>query len=810
MGKPSLLLLAVHTVLLSTCAAVANPSVLLPPVMGADPLQTHRNNDTRKIAAIGFEENKGQVHTTWDEPAPFVHYRLSQGNTNIFLLGNGIAYQFNRVHYPEDLMELMNERMRDPEDEMRLTAMCAQVRLETYRMDMILEGANSDPSITTEGRSTSYTNYYTHGALDVRTYARITYHSVYPGIDWVVYTTEQGLKYDFVVHPGADPELIELRFKDHEKLYLDPEGQLIHSNRMGSFTEQRPVSHQDGREVPTHFKLKGNRLTFGLGTYDPARTLIIDPARIWGTYFGGTGYETGYSCAVDSSMNVYLAGQTRSISGIANGGHQNTYGGSDWDAFLVKFNPFGTLLWGTYYGGTSLDWGHSCAVDPGGNVYLAGNTRSTSGIASEGHQNAYGGGDVDAFLVKFNAAGTRLWSTYHGGPDSDHGRSCAVDNGGNVYLAGYSRSSTGIASGGHQISNAGGHDAFLVKFDQTGTRLWSTYYGGTANDQGESCAVDHVGNVHLAGSTASVSGIAYGGHQNSIGSSSVNDAFLAKFDPAGTRLWGTYYGGTGPDLGFSCAVDPSGNVHMAGRTVSTTAIASNGHQNVIGGGVSGDAFLVKFDPFGTRLWGTYYGGPDSDWGNSCVVGPGGDVYMAGGTWSYSGIANGGHQNTFGGGAYYEAYLVKFDLVGTRLWGTYYGGEGHEYGSSCAVDLSGNVYLAGSTTSTWAIASGGPQETFGGDQDAFLAKFDGSIDIGISDAPNITNAATPNPTNGPLVITASRTGQRYVITDAAGRAVMEGVLLSLTNVVDLSSEPVGIYLLKVWDEERSGTIRILKQ
>ena len=144
------------------------------------------NSGDLSFAAAGFEENKGQVVTTDGAPAPFVRYRLTQGNTNIFLLDGGIAYQFSRTHLPEGYTELRMKRYRDAAEEAQLELLEAQARLETYRMDMILEGADPNARITTEGRSADHTNYYNLEALDVHTFSKVVYHEVYPGIAWPI------------------------------------------------------------------------------------------------------------------------------------------------------------------------------------------------------------------------------------------------------------------------------------------------------------------------------------------------------------------------------------------------------------------------------------------------------------------------------------------------------------------------------------------------------------------------------------------------------------------------------------------------
>ncbi|MEO8588004.1 MAG: SBBP repeat-containing protein, partial [Flavobacteriales bacterium] len=687
------------------------------------------------VAPAGFEENKGQVRTTGGDAAPFVRYRLSQGNTQLFLLENGIAYQFSRIHYPDGYAELKADARHDSKKQGQLDAMREQVRLETYRMDMMLDGADTKAQITTEGRSEDYTQYYNHDVLDVRTYTKVTYHEIYPGIDWVVYTTEKGMKYDFVVRPGADPNQIRMRFEHHEELSLDADGNLIHGNRMGRLTEERPVSFQDGKEIATRFALDGDRLRFVMDRYDHSKSLTIDPDLIWGTYYGGGGFEEGTDCATSATGDVALAGWSDSNTGIASGGYQNAFGGGNADAFLAVFNSNGVRLWATYYGGTSNEVGHGCAFDASGNVYLCGYTESASGIASGGHQGTYGGA-TDVFLVKFNSSGTRQWGTYYGGSDWDDRAHCATDPSGNVFLSGLTSSSTGIASGGHQNTFGGAIDGFLAKFNANGNRQWGTYYGGSGDEIKNECTADVNGNVYLAGETSSSTGIASGGFLNTYAGGD-RDLYLAKFNSSGNRLWATYYGGAGTESDGSCATDASGNVYLAGTTQSPSGIASGGHQNSYGGGMLadlGDGLLVKFSSSGARLWATYYGGSGLENGTGCAVDGLGNVYLVGETQnSTSGIAFDGYQSTYAGQN--DAYLVKFDPSGTRQWGTYYGGPNTEYAGGCSAGEEEMVYIAGTTTSSSGIAYNGHQNS-SSNQAAYLAKF------GLYIPPSITTATVP--------------------------------------------------------------------
>lgn len=330
--------------------------------------------------------------------------------------------------------------------------------------------------------------------------------------------------------------------------------------------------------------------------------------RIWGSYFGGSNNEFPNACAL-AGDGVYVAGSTDySTSGIfTNGAHQPVNGGGSFEAFLVKFNPLnGTQYWGTFYGGTSDDRGFSCATDASNNVYLSGYSSTTAGniIATNGSHQQSIAGNGSAYLVKFNASGTRLWGTYYGN-NQEFGLDCATDALGNVYLSGntYSTATPGnvIATPGtHQTLPGGGQEAFIVKMNSSGVRQWGTYYGGSGGESGNSCAVDAAGNVFLTGvtttSTNNTALATLGGHQTNYGGGN-GDVYFVKFDANGTRLEGSFYGGTGDEVGGFVSLSLSGLVYIVGTTGSSTGTViatASSHQPIFGGNAS-DPFLAKFD-----------------------------------------------------------------------------------------------------------------------------------------------------------------------------------------------------------------------
>ncbi len=382
-------------------------------------------------------------------------------------------------------------------------------------------------------------------------------------------------------------------------------------------------------------------------------------ARQWGTYYGGSDYDDGLGITCDANSNVYVTGSTNSTTAIAtSGSHQTVRGGSS-DCFLVKFNSGGVRQWGTYYGGSGVDYAYGITCDANLNVYVTGSTNSTTAIATSGsHQAGLGGGYMDCFLVKFNSSGIRQWGTYYGGSGDDTGYNITCDANLNVYVTGQTNSTTAIATNGsHQTVLGGNYDCFLVKFNSGGVRQWGTYYGGSDRDAGLGITCDANSNVYVTGVSASTTGMATSGSQQTVLGGN-DDCFVVKFNSAGVRQWGTYYGGSDFDGGSEITCDANSNVYVTGTTSSTTAIATSGsHQTVLGG--NDDCFVVKFNSGGARQWGTYYGGSDWDepWGITCDAIS--NVYVTGYTNSNTSIAtSGSHQVTYGGGLY-DGFVAKF-------------------------------------------------------------------------------------------------------------------------------------------------------
>lgn len=374
---------------------------------------------------------------------------------------------------------------------------------------------------------------------------------------------------------------------------------------------------------------------------------------VWSTYYGGTNVDMGLSLVIDTAGNLYMAGRTNSQSGIATpGSHQQVKAGnvSGYDAFLVKFDTSGIPLWGTYRGGNFNEGttGLTITADRYNNIYMAGNTNSSTGIATTGSFQQTRPGGEEGFIAKFNTSGNLIWSTYYGSVMNDCIDGIITDTAGNLVIVGFTEGSTGLSTTGSYLGiGNGGTDGFVAKFDSSGQRLWGTYFGGDDYDRLYSVVTDSSNNIYFAGLTYSTSDIASSGaHQTVIGS--VMDACIGKFDAAGNIQWSTYYGGSDNDAITALAFSHN-QLFATGTTISPNNIVTTDAIFPVFNNSSSEGMLVAFSAAGTRLYGTYFGGDVTEDPLAITVSGQGQVFIGGETGSINGFATAGaHQNTFGG------------------------------------------------------------------------------------------------------------------------------------------------------------------
>lgn len=393
--------------------------------------------------------------------------------------------------------------------------------------------------------------------------------------------------------------------------------------------------------------------------FDPSGSLV------YSTYLGGDQYDMGHGIDVDGSGNAYIVGETTSdfFPTTAAPFQSSRYGSTD--GFVTKLSSGGnSLVYSTYFGGSDWDYVYGVAVDGSGHAYICGETGSGNDFPVQSPLNAYNG-NGDGFISKLSSDGQSLvYSTYHGGTQSDGAYNVDVDSSGNAYVVGTTYSTMIPVVNALQSTNAGEDDAWVAKLNSEGSGyVYSTYLGGSSWDYGNDIAVTNAGEACVVGATDSTNfPVLNALYPQNAGS---RDAYLCKIKADGSGfVYSTYYGGSNGEYGynwdrFGVAVDGAGNAYIAGFTDSSDLPMVDPIYGTIA--TTPDAFVAKFSSAGeTLFWSTYLGGNGSDYASSIGVDNAGNAYVTGKTYSSDFPLNNAYQSTLGGGAgsMEDAFVAK--------------------------------------------------------------------------------------------------------------------------------------------------------
>lgn len=498
---------------------------------------------------------------------------------------------------------------------------------------------------------------------EVRVYRKVKYQKVYPGVDLVYYGHQQRLKYDFILSPYGDLPQITLAFESLKpqktllSLELDPHGNFWIKGGPYRLKMEKPLIYQEG----------GGK-----------RRII----------------PGGFVLKGDNRVAFKVGPYNKSKP--------------------LVIDP--ELAFSSYLGGSGDDVASGVAVDPSGNVYVVGWTNFPSFL--ENWPSPPSSGNSDVFVAKLSANRYSLdYLTYLGGAGLDRGTDIAVDSLGNAYITGVTVSTDFPTVNPLQGRNQGNSDAFIVQLTPDGKILYSTYLGGSQFDIANSIAIDPQGNVLITGGTHSpdfpLARPLYRYRGN-------GDAFVAKLHLQRSQLiYSTYLGGENEDLGYSIAVDTSGNAYIAGQTSSNFFPLVRALQPSLRGLT--DAFVTEINPLGSAiLFSTYLGGSAVDIAYAITTDSKGAIYLTGLTNSTDFPIVKPLQGSNHG--FVDAFIVKMSPSGpSLLYSTYLGGTDRESGSGIAVDPAGNVYVTGITDSTDFPLISPLQSGFGGIRDVFVVK-----------------------------------------------------------------------------------------
>ena len=626
---------------------------------------------------LAFTENRGQ----WDDR---VRFRASAGGTTIWFCQDGITYQFvhrvprakssGRVPFAAGMIPDRPFDRTEPDS------------VETVIVHAAFVGANPDVELAGEQQMGYHCNYFlgsdpTKWQSDVPNYGAVVYRGIYPGVDLRYEGIDGALTSSYVAQSEEALAQVKYRYAGNARIteigcgrfrvearwgiLLDPLSTSEPSEPVrgaGSMTPIAPLATQAATVTLSYstYLGGGGNYDYGQGiavdgdgnayvagytwstdfpTVDPYQTLrgyadafvtkvnTVGSALVYSTYFGGSFYDYAYGIAVDEGRNVYLTGETWSLDFPTLFPYQPDLKGSS-DVFVTKLGPAGNaLVYSTFLGGGSSDFGYSIAVGLDGNACVAGETRSSNFPTFGPYQPAPKGG-IDAFAARFNASGSALiYSMYLSGTDYDFASGIAVDGSGSIYVTGTTWSSDFPTVRPFQTDH-GGRDAFVTKISSSGDSLaYSTYLGGNGWEDGYALAVDTGGYAYVTGRTTSTDFPTKGAVQ---GISLGWDAFVTKFSPDGSSLlFGTHLGGEWEDHAFAIALDDSANAYITGKTRSMDFFPTVGpYQANLRGGY--DVFVSELSAArNALLFSTYLGGSSDDDGAGIAVDGSGSIYVTG-------------------------------------------------------------------------------------------------------------------------------------------------------------------------------------
>ncbi len=697
--------------------------------------------------------------------------------------------------------------------------------------------ANPDVTLEPMDEQSGTVNYFLgkdqsrwiHG---LKTYARVKYHNLYPGIDVVFYSHGGKLEYDFIVAAGADPSQIRFQMEGDLAQHITEHGALAFSSEGGTVLHT-PLLYQNAangkRLIQGKFALHAdNTLGFQFAGYDKTKTFIIDPTvnLLYSTYVGGVHDDEAQDIVLDKQDNSYIVGFSASqnfpVSANAYQTTRKNIGTYVRNVVVAKFSPSGSLLYSTFIGGSVNDYGYSIAIDSSNDAFVTGYTNSPDYPTTAGSiQSALSSGGKTAFLSELSPDGTTLkYSTYYG-PTSSGGISrpyqVIADSKNNIYLAGYSGSGLPTTTGVYKanLATSAGQSGFIAIFNflqATGSPLVAATYYGTDTPESNTTftgnrilglTLDDNGNIWFAGQA----------YTNNLPTTA--NALQPKLNPLGPCAAGAvplnsagFFGEISPNLqnllyasylsgqteaaaeascsewAWKLAFDPSGNLYVYGDTASDKFPVTSGALETAFPG-SGDggwvSDLVKLGSNGTKiLWGTYIGGqPGQTFPANVVVDAAGNPWIAGFTQATNFPSVGdSYQASLAG--VQNGFIMELNPNGSQAqYFTYLGGSGTDSLNGMTLDSADNIYVVGATNSTnFPVTSDAFQSTLAPD------KLDGNnwffSELGSGTISVVGQTTFGNAGDGTLTVDGSGIDQGATCELVQGSTVIEATAGSVNS------------------------------
>ena len=701
------------------------------------------------VMPVLFTRNQGQA------PADSL-YVAQAGNMRVLLDREGITL---RVAHPMPAPETSSGRRDAAASALDDTGLLGNpdMRFTVEEQHIRFLGANPDVTLEPMDAQPGTVNYFlgkdqSRWIQGLKTYARVKYHNLYPGIDLVFYSHDGKLEYDFVVAAGANPDMIRFRMDGDTPARITAQGAL-QTGAGGEAIFHLPLLYQNvangKKTIEGRFALHAdNTIGFQFSNYDKTKTFIIDPTinLLYSTYVGGVHDDEAMGIALDKAGNSYIVGFSASQNfPVSSNAYQTTrknIGTYVRNVVVAKFSPSGALLYSTFIGGSVNDYGWSIALDSNNDAFVTGYTNSPDyPVTANPIQSALSSGGKTAFLSELSPDGTTLeYSTFYGPTSSggiSRGYQVISDSKNNIYLGGYSGPGLPTTAGVYKstLASSGGNNGFIAIFNFTqssASPLVAATYFGTDTPQANNVftgnkivgiALDPSGNVWFTGqgytnnlpATANaqqptVNALSPACSGGAVPLNSVAD--YGELSPNLQQLeYSSYISGqteaaaeaSCSEFGWSLAFDQTGNLYVYGVTTSDKfPVTSGALQTTFMGSGEGAwvSFLMKFGSQGTKTsWGTYLGGtPGQTFPAKLIVDSAGNPWVTGYTQATNfPTAGSPYQAALAGQQ--NGFITELNPNGSQaLYSTYFGGNATDSLTAFALDPSSNIYVAGATNS----------------------------------------------------------------------------------------------------------------
>lgn len=624
-----------------------------------------------------FYENKGQIIDQNGKSNSGVKYLFNSAGLNVQLKKGGFSYDVYEVEKTKKKISKTEKTSLQPNLQNKITDF--DYKYKFHRVDIELLNSNKNAEIIAEGKSNDYDNYYNipnkpEGVTNIYRYQKIIYKNIYPNIDLAFFKPKDSTKtveYNFIINPGAKISDIKLKFKGAKTKLKD--GKLSMNLRFGEMQENIPHSWTEETNSKSDISVKFKEIETGVfgfeapqDSYD--KMVVIDPVptRIWGSYNNdNSGYgEENFIISSNNPNFVYESSQCGNSKNIATSGTFMTitvlgmqYG------YVIKFDNKGNKVWGTFIGNhndiyideTDRNKIWDGIVDSQDNIYIVGSVwnkyTTSNSITTTGTFNPSGTlNNREAFILKLNPLGQRIWGTYFGGDEQDEIFCIDLDSNENLVFGGSTLSKNNITTPDAEIpnfSNGIWDVGFWGKIKSDGKQLiYSSYFYAPI----KVIHNDNLDNIFIGGQYLKSLNLpkftTVGAHQENL--LGAENAFIVKFNNAFKKQWGTFYGGGNFQNSTSyrkynelikLGSDYDNNLYIVGNTSALDHISTIGAQKEATNGFACDIFLAKLDSNGNRKWGTYYGSESSydDFINDAKIINNGEIYFAGRTWNTDGI-----------------------------------------------------------------------------------------------------------------------------------------------------------------------------